>query len=73
MCPGSPPDAASGPPVIGSGLPSGTEVHRWTLARQLLRDVEPGEPLFGSGHLPTRAPAARAHVAARLEHEVAAL
>lgn len=50
-----------------------TEVHRWTLARQLLRDVEPGEPLFGSGHLPTRTLAARAHVAARLEHEVAAL
>ncbi|MEU6698449.1 acyl-CoA dehydrogenase family protein [Pseudonocardia sp. NPDC046786] len=48
-----------------------TEVHRQTLARQLLRDVEPGEPLFGSGHLPARADAARAHVAARLEHLVA--
>jgi acyl-CoA dehydrogenase len=50
-----------------------TEVHKQTLARQLLRDVAPGDPLFGSGHLPTRTAAARAHVAARLEHEVAAL
>jgi acyl-CoA dehydrogenase len=50
-----------------------TEVHKQTLARQLLRDVTPGDPLFGSGHLPTRTAAARAHVAARLEHEVAAL
>ncbi|MBC3192753.1 acyl-CoA dehydrogenase family protein [Pseudonocardia sp. C8] len=48
-----------------------TEVHRQTLARQLVRDAAPGEPLFGSGHLPTRAEAARAHVAARLEHLVA--
>ncbi|MBP2368989.1 acyl-CoA dehydrogenase family protein [Pseudonocardia parietis] len=48
-----------------------TEVHRQTLARQLLRGAEPGEPLFGSGHLPTRTDAARAHVAARLEHLVA--
>jgi acyl-CoA dehydrogenase len=50
-----------------------TEVHRQTLARLLLRDVIPADPLFGSGHLPTRAAAARAHVAARLEHEVATL
>ncbi|MDT7706637.1 MAG: acyl-CoA dehydrogenase [Pseudonocardiales bacterium] len=50
-----------------------TEVHRQTLARQLVRDVAPGEPLFGSGHLPTRAAAARAHLAARLERDVAAL
>jgi acyl-CoA dehydrogenase len=50
-----------------------TEVHKWTLARQLLRDVVPGEPLFGSGHLPTRAAAARQRFAARLEHDVAAL
>jgi len=49
-----------------------TEVHQQTLARRLLRDVKPGEPLFGSGHLPTLAEAARRHVAARLEHEVAA-
>jgi acyl-CoA dehydrogenase len=50
-----------------------TEVHQWTLARQVLRDVVPGEPLFGSGHLPTRTAAARAHVAARLEHAVGAV
>ena len=43
------------------------------LARQLLRDLVPGYPLFGSGHLPARTAAARAHVAARLEHEIAAL
>ncbi|OKH73785.1 acyl-CoA dehydrogenase [Mycobacterium sp. SWH-M1] len=50
-----------------------TEVHRWTLARSLLRDVVPGEPLFGSGHLPAIREAARRHVAERIEREVAVL
>jgi acyl-CoA dehydrogenase len=50
-----------------------TEVHKWTLAKQLLRDVAPGEPLFGSGHLPTRADDARRRFADRLEHDVAGL
>lgn len=50
-----------------------TEVHRATVAKQVLRGVSPGEPLFGSGHLPALADAARRHIGARLEHEVAAL
>lgn len=50
-----------------------TEVHKWTLAKSLLRDVPRGEPMFGSGHLPTLREAAQRHVAARLEREVAAL
>ncbi|MBS9376042.1 (R)-benzylsuccinyl-CoA dehydrogenase [Rhodococcus sp. B50] len=50
-----------------------TEVHKWTLAKSLLRDVAPGEPLFGSGHLPAIREAARQHVAERLEREVATL
>lgn len=50
-----------------------TEVHKWTLAKSLLRDTEPGEPLFGSGHLPAIREAAHRHVAERLEREVAAL
>ncbi|QIK50192.1 acyl-CoA dehydrogenase family protein [Gordonia hongkongensis] len=50
-----------------------TEVHKWTLAKALLRDATPGEPLFGSGHLPTIREAAHKHVAERLELVVAAL
>ena len=48
-----------------------TEVHKWTLAKQLLRDVHPGEPLFGTGHLPTLAAQAREKYAERLEHALA--
>jgi acyl-CoA dehydrogenase len=48
-----------------------TEVHKITLARQLLRQYSPVETLFPSGHLPTRREAARAQLAERLEHAVA--
>ena len=48
-----------------------TEVHKITLARQLLRQYAPVETLFPSGHLPTRREAARARLADRLEHAVA--
>ena len=44
-----------------------TEVHKITLARQLLRDVEPVEGLWPSGHLPTRRDAARERFAEALE------
>jgi acyl-CoA dehydrogenase len=44
-----------------------TEVHKITLARQLLRDVEPVEGLWPSGHLPTRREAARERFAEALE------
>jgi len=54
------------------GLADGpTEVHKITVARQLLRQYTPVETLFPSGHLPTRREAARAHLAERLEHAVA--
>ncbi|QKW35736.1 acyl-CoA dehydrogenase family protein [Actinomadura sp. NAK00032] len=48
-----------------------TEVHKITLARQLLRDVEPVEGLWPSGHLPTRREAARARFAEALELAIA--
>ena len=47
-----------------------TEVHKITVARQLLRDVEPVEGLWPSGHLPTRREAARARFADALEHAI---
>ncbi len=48
-----------------------TEVHKITLAKQVLRQYAPHEGLFPSGHLPTRRAAARARLAALLEHEAA--
>ena len=48
-----------------------TEVHKITLARQLLKQVAPVATLFPSGHIPTRREAATAHIAERLEHAVA--
>jgi acyl-CoA dehydrogenase len=45
-----------------------TEVHKITVARQILRDYEPVEGLWPSGHLPTRREAARERYAAALEH-----
>jgi acyl-CoA dehydrogenase len=47
-----------------------TEVHKITVARQLLRDVEPVEGLWPSGHLPTRRAAARERFAEALEHAI---
>ncbi|MFI0356817.1 acyl-CoA dehydrogenase family protein [Actinomadura sp. 9N407] len=48
-----------------------TEVHKITVARQILRDYEPVEGLWPSGHLPTRREAARERYAAALENELA--
>lgn len=47
-----------------------TEVHKITLARQLLQDREPVEGLWPSAHIPTRRAAARERYAALLEHSV---
>ncbi|MBW8486124.1 acyl-CoA dehydrogenase family protein [Actinomadura parmotrematis] len=47
-----------------------TEVHKITVARQLLRDREPVPGLWPSGHLPTRREAARARYAEALERAV---
>jgi acyl-CoA dehydrogenase len=53
------------------GLVDGpTEVHRTTVARQILKRYEPVEGLWPSAHLPTRRAAAREKFAAVLEHEV---
>ncbi|MGI5169200.1 acyl-CoA dehydrogenase family protein [Spirillospora sp. CA-253888] len=45
-----------------------TEVHKITVARQVLRGYEPVEGLWPSAHLPTRRAAARERYAAALEH-----
>jgi acyl-CoA dehydrogenase len=50
-----------------------TEVHKITLARQLLKQYVPVDTLFPSGHIPTRKEEARARFAELLEHDVAQL
>ncbi|HWE54887.1 MAG TPA: acyl-CoA dehydrogenase family protein [Acidimicrobiales bacterium] len=50
-----------------------TEVHKVTLATQLLKDYKPVEGLWPSAHLPTRRAEARARFADLLEHQVAEL
>ena len=47
-----------------------TEVHKVTLATQLLKNYTPNPNLFPSAHLPTRRAAARAQYADLLEHAV---
>ena len=48
-----------------------TEVHKVTIARQVLKEYQPSEGLFPSAHLPPRREAARKRFADLLEHEVA--
>jgi acyl-CoA dehydrogenase len=53
------------------GLVDGpTEVHKTTVARQVLKGYQPVEGLWPSAHLPARRAAAEAKLAAHLEHEV---
>jgi acyl-CoA dehydrogenase len=53
------------------GLADGpTEVHKMTVARQVLRDHQPSDDLWPSEHLPKKLAAAKAKYAAYLEHEV---
>ena len=47
-----------------------TEVHKVTIARQVLRDYEASDDLWPTQHLPKRRDAARAKLAEYLEHEV---
>jgi acyl-CoA dehydrogenase len=48
-----------------------TEVHKITLATQLLKGYQPNEGLWPSAHIPTRRAAACAHFASALELEAA--
>jgi acyl-CoA dehydrogenase len=50
-----------------------TEVHKVTIARQVLKRYEPYEGLWPPEHLPERRAAARAQFAGLLEHEAAQL
>jgi acyl-CoA dehydrogenase len=50
-----------------------TEVHKITLARQVLKGYQPVEGLWPSAHVPTKRAAARERLAARLELEAAEL
>lgn len=53
------------------GLADGpTEVHKITLARELLRDYSPAQGLFPSEHLPTKREQARARYAEYLENVI---
>jgi acyl-CoA dehydrogenase len=53
------------------GLVDGpTEVHRTTVARQVLKGYQPVEGLWPSQHLPARRAAAEEKYARYLEHEV---
>ena len=53
------------------GLADGpTEVHKVTVARQVLRDYKATDDLWPTQHLPKRLAAARAKFAEHLEHEV---
>jgi acyl-CoA dehydrogenase len=53
------------------GLADGpTEVHKVTIARQLLREYKPTDDLWPTEHLPKKLAAAKAKYAEYLEHEV---
>jgi len=53
------------------GLADGVdEVHKVTVARQLLRDYSPSDGLWPSQHIPARLAAAREKYAEYLEHEI---
>jgi acyl-CoA dehydrogenase len=60
--------------ILGAGvmgLADGpTEVHKVTVARQVLRDYRPSDDLWPTQHIPKRREAARAKLAEYLEHEV---
>jgi acyl-CoA dehydrogenase len=53
------------------GLADGpTEVHKVTVARQVLRNYKPSDDIWPTQHLPKLRDAARAKLAEYIEHEV---
>jgi acyl-CoA dehydrogenase len=57
--------------ALSLGIADGpTEVHKLTIAKAALKDVEPAEGLWPTGHLPARRAEARRRFAHLLEHEV---
>jgi acyl-CoA dehydrogenase len=53
------------------GLADGpTEVHKVTIARQLLREYKPSDDLWPTEHIPKKLEAAKAKYAEYLEHDV---
>jgi len=48
-----------------------TEVHKITLATQLLKEYKPSDGMWPSAHIPTRRAEARARYADLLERQVA--
>jgi acyl-CoA dehydrogenase len=60
--------------ILGAGvmgLADGpTEVHKVTVARQVLRDYRPSDDMWPTEHLPKKLAAAREKYAEYLEHEV---
>jgi acyl-CoA dehydrogenase len=47
-----------------------TEVHKVTVAREVLKDYKPADGLWPSEHLPAKREEARAKLAAHLEHVI---
>ena len=50
-----------------------TEVHKDTIAKQILKSYKASDGLFPSQHLPSRIATARSYIESRLEHEIANL
>jgi acyl-CoA dehydrogenase len=57
-------------PVMGI-VDGPTEVHKITVAREVLKDYSPAPGLWPTAHLPAKRAAARANLAAQLEHVIA--
>ncbi|MDZ7676169.1 MAG: hypothetical protein U5K30_14020 [Acidimicrobiales bacterium] len=56
------------------GLVDGpTEVHKSVLAREVLKAYKPADEVWPTGHLPAVREAARRHLTARIDQEVAEL
>ncbi|MCY4163766.1 MAG: hypothetical protein OXE93_06075 [bacterium] len=59
-------------PIMGI-VDGPTEVHKDTIAKQILKSHKPSEGLFPSQYLPPRIAKAREYIESRIEHEIANL